>query len=227
MAARMAKNGDRRDQHPRPVGDRRRPAVGRVDAEQRLLDEVGHVELGDVDPPLLRQLDEDPDARRERITVHLPMRSVFQPRRTSSHEEEEVLERVREDEQDGPVLRELERHDADHAVVVQELAHPERALVGPVAQRGEVGDREVVDVERLVVGLVAVQRDGGELLEDALVDRVEDEAREESGHREVRDEQRQRQASADHEDDDGPFSDAHVSPPPPSAARGRGRGSRP
>ena len=135
-------------------------------------------------------------AAAERITVHVPMCLVFQPSRTASTKRKKYSKVFGKMNRMVAVLGHLEDDHADHAVVVEELAHAERALVGPVAQRGEVGDGEVVDVQRLVVGLVAVQRDRGELLEDALVDRVEDQAREQGRHREVRDEQRQDRGGA-------------------------------
>jgi len=110
-------------------------------------------------------------------------------------------------------LRDLEEDRPEHPVVEEEPAHVEGGLVGPVAQRGEVGDREVVDVERLVVGLVTVQRDGRELLEDALVDGVEDEAREQRRHGEVGDQQREPQPPGHDEDDDAPLDGPHASAP--------------
>ena len=155
----------------------------------------------------------------EMMTVHLPMCFQSQPQAHGLDEVEEVLERVGEDEQQGAHLRELERHDADEAVVVQEEAHLEGVRVGPVAHRRHVDDGQVVDVERLVVGLVALERDGGELLEDALVDRVQDHARDGAHEGVVRDRERQEEARADDEDDDRPLRCAHPQTPPPSGLR--------
>ena len=68
---------------------------------------------------------------------------------------EEVLERVREDEEQPPRPGALEQRDAHEAVVPQESAHPEGRAAHPVRDRRDVGDGEVVDVEGLVVGLIA------------------------------------------------------------------------
>ena len=87
------------------------------DAEDRLLHEVGEVQLRDVDPPLLRKLDEDPDEGGDADD-----RPHGEPKVAARDLEgldgvEEVLERVRKDEEhpSAPVL--LEQRDADEAVV--------------------------------------------------------------------------------------------------------------
>ena len=59
-------HGDDDDEDPRPGRDRVGPRASAVDTEDLRLDQVGRVELRDVDPPLLRQLDEDPDERGDR-----------------------------------------------------------------------------------------------------------------------------------------------------------------
>ena len=74
---------------------------------------VGRVELRDVDPPFLRQLDEDPDERGstdDQALGHPPRVPADADRLV---EVEEVLEGVREDQEDGTDLRDLEDHHAD------------------------------------------------------------------------------------------------------------------
>ncbi len=126
-AAEREQHQDDRDDHEHPWarGERVGPGVSVEHPEDARLDGVGRVELGDVDPPLLRQLDEDPDERRDpddeaaRHPARVP---------ADAHalvEVEEVLEGVREDEQQGPDLRQLERDDADEPVEVEEPAHVE------------------------------------------------------------------------------------------------------
>ena len=66
----------------------------------------------------------------------------------------------------------------------------ERKVVLPVAQRGDVGDGQVVDVQRLVIALVALQRDARELLEDRLVHAVQDQRRQDAWQRVARDRER-------------------------------------
>ena len=68
--------------------------------------------------------------------------------------DEEVLERVRKDQQHQAGVQQLEEHDADEPVVEEELGDPESRIARPVPHRREIGDREVVDVERLVPALV-------------------------------------------------------------------------
>ena len=75
----------------------------------------------------------------------------------------------------GPDLGHLEQHDADEAVVPQELRRPSGERIRPVPERRQVGDRQVVDVERLVVALVAVEVEVGVVLEDRLVGGVDHE----------------------------------------------------
>ena len=167
---------DGHDDDARAVGDRLGPARIGADAEDVLLEEVGHVELRDVDPPLLRQLDDDPDEcrRADDQPARHPARIPASADRLV--EVEEVLERVRKDQEHGPDLGELEEHDADEPIEVEEAADVERDEVGPVPQRGDVGDRKVVDVERLVVALVVGQIEVGEGREDRLVDAIDDQA---------------------------------------------------
>lgn len=74
---------------------------------------------------------------------------------------------------------------------VQEPCDLEGHGIAPGAHRREVGDRQVHDVERLVVGLVAGQRVVGERLEDRLMGGIDDQAGEEYGReREPGDQQR-------------------------------------
>jgi hypothetical protein len=104
-------------------------------------------------------------------------------------------------QQRAPV-QELEKNDACEAVVEEEPRDLEGVAVRPVPQRREVGDREVVDVERLVVALVAGEVQVREVLEDRLVDPVQHEADEDRRQREVGDEERQQQPPRDDEPQD-------------------------
>jgi hypothetical protein len=77
---------------------------------------------------------------------------------------------VLEDQQEEAIgARELEEQDAGHPVVQQESGDDDRVEVGPVAQCRDVGKGLVVDVQRLVIALVVVQRQVRESLEDGLV----------------------------------------------------------
>ena len=82
------------------------------------------------------------------------------------------------DHEQPALLRDLEREHADQAVVPEEPGDldGERRCVQFRIHR-QVGDGQVVDVERLVVVLVVVEVEVGELLEDRLVGGVDDEAR--------------------------------------------------
>ena len=104
--------------------------------------------------------------------------------------DEEVLERVGEDEQDPSLLEDLEEPHADEPVVPEEASDVDGARVRPVPVDGEERDREVEDVEGFVVVLVSVEVEVGELLEDRLVRSVEDECNEDRRQREPRNEQR-------------------------------------
>ena len=88
-----------------------------------------------------------------RIVSRMGLRAI----RKASMAIEEVLERVREDEEQPPRAGALEQRDADEAVVPQEAADDEGRAADPVRDRRDIGDGEVVDVERLVVGLVALE----------------------------------------------------------------------
>ena len=152
--------------------------------------EVGEIQLGDVDPPLLGQLDEHGDEDRHRHD-----RQHRQSRRVpaGAHRlvgDEEVLERVREHQQQPPPVQQLEQRDTDEPIDVQEPAHLKRRRLTPVAHRGEVRDRQIEDVERLVIRLVAGQRVVGEGLEDRLVGRIDDQTGEDRGQRETGDRER-------------------------------------
>ncbi len=75
----------------------------------------------------------------------------------------------------GPDLGLFEDDDADQAVVVEEPADVEGRLAYPVAMHAEVGHRQVVHVECLVVRLVPIERQAREGLEDGLVEPVDDQ----------------------------------------------------
>ena len=91
-----ADRGEDRQQHQRSVAERVGPTRRAVDAEHGLLHEVGEVVLGDVDPPLLGQLDEDPDERGD-PDDRPPAHAARVPARPDHLVgDEEVLERVRE-----------------------------------------------------------------------------------------------------------------------------------
>ena len=206
---------------------------------------VGEVELGDVDPPLLRQLDEDPDRRRgdDPEPQGVAGRVTAQPHHLVG--DEEVLEGVGEDQQQRAPLGQLERDDAHQPVEVEELRDPERGPAGPVPQRRQVGDRQVVDVHRLVVALVT----GWvvtERLEDRLVDPVDHQRRQHGREGEPRDQQRHEEARADHGEEHhglrrhgrspAPGHDVDMGPPPrrrltgvpgPTLAAVAGRGGHP
>ncbi len=181
-------------------GEQREHEQRAGDAEPRVVgDGVGEVELRDVDPVLLRQLDEDPQpGRREHPEARRDPRRVV-AQRDDRVDDEEELERVGEQQQHRPRLEQLEGQHADQPVVEEELADPDRGEVGPVAQRRDVGDREVVDVERLVgalVGPVGSEVDVRERAQQRVVDRVEDE-RGEDHERKARDQQRHEQPRED------------------------------
>jgi hypothetical protein len=189
-------------QDPWRIGDRVGPRRVLGYAEDARLDEVRRVELRDVDPPLLRQLDEDPDERRD-----ADQQVRASPARVPSCADrlvgvEEVLERVREDQQDRPDLRLLEQHDPSEPVVEEEPADVEPVAADPVPERRQVRQREVVHVERLVVLLVARQVEMGDGLEDRLVEPVDDERRQHDRERESEDTERHQDPSADHNPED-------------------------
>ena len=115
----------------------------------------------------------------------------------SPRSDEEVLERVREDQQQRAPAAQLERHHADEPVEVQEPRHPHGRPAGPVPHRRQVRDRQVVDVHGLVVALV-LGRVVAERLEDRLVDAVEHQRRQDGGQREARDQQRYEEPRAHH-----------------------------
>ena len=90
---------DRRDHDPGPRREGVQPGRPGRHAEDPLLHDVRGVQLGDVDPPLLRQLDDDPDEGRgsqQDPVAHAP-RVPEEAHRLV--EDEEVLERVGEDEE--------------------------------------------------------------------------------------------------------------------------------
>ena len=180
-------------------------ADGERNPDERVLaDRVGHVPLRDVDPVLLRQLDEDPEHDRGREPE--ASRHARGVEAESDHlvRDEEVLERVREDQQHRTRGEQFEEDDAEEPVVEEELRDPERRVTRPVPHRREVGDREVVDVERLVpalVGAVGGQVDLGELREQRVVDAVERE-RDDDHEREARDQQRHEEPRCDDRNDD-------------------------
>ena len=152
-----ADRGEDRQQHQRSVAERVAPTRCAVDAEHGLLHEVGEVVLGHVDPPFLGQLDEDPDEGGE--PDHRPPAHAARVPTRPHHlvGDEEVLERVRERHEQPALLRDLERQHADEAVVPEESGDLDGDAVRPVPIHRQVGDGEVVDVERLVVVLVRVE----------------------------------------------------------------------
>ena len=168
-----------------------------------LFDHVGHVKLGDVNPVLLRDLDEDPDGeggednRRRAEALRVPAQA------DALIEEEEALEGIGEEEEQGPHVQQLEKEHAHDPVVEEEPAHVDRVEVGPVAERGEVLDGKVVDVERLVVALVASEGKGGEGLKDRLVHAVDDQRGDARGQGVLGDRQRRQQARANDDDENG------------------------
>ena len=138
-------------------------APGRIGGhtEQIGFDPVGRVDLGDVDPVLLGQLDHDPDERRRADHQLLGHPHRVPAQAVGLVEDEEVLEGVGEDQQQRPQLGELEQRHAHQSPVEEEAADLERKVVLPVAQRGDVGDGQVVNIQRLVIALVALQRQPG------------------------------------------------------------------
>ena len=139
---------------------------------------------------LLGQLDEHGDEDRHRHDrQHRKSRRV-PPGAHRLVGDEEVLERVREHKQQPPPVEQLEQRDSDESIDVQEPAHLERRRLTPVAHRGEVRDRQIEDVERLVIRLVAGQRVVGEGLEDRLVGRIDHQAGEDRRQRETGDRER-------------------------------------
>jgi hypothetical protein len=97
-------------------------------------------------------------------------------------------------------VRQLERGDTDQSVEVQEPGHLHGGQARPVAHRRQVGDRQVVDVHRLVVALVAGWIET-ERLEDGLIDAVQNQRREDRGQGESRDQQRDEEPRPDHRKD--------------------------
>ena len=61
-------------------------------------------------------------------------------------------------------MQQLKEEDPHQPVVEEESTHQHGVEVGPVAQGREVLDRQVVDIERLVVALVTRQGERGEFL---------------------------------------------------------------
>jgi hypothetical protein len=155
-----------------------------------------------VDPVLLRQLHADPDHRGDHDPGPQTGPGGVAAQPVDLVGDEEVLEHVREDQQERTPLRLLERDDADEPVEVQEPGHPHGRLAGPVPQRREVGDGQVVDVHRLVVALIA-GRVVPERLEDRLVDTVEHQRTEDRRHREAGNEQRHEEPGTDDNQEDG------------------------
>ena len=162
--------------------------------------EVGEVELRHVDPPLLRQLDEDPDEGGDADPPAQPPPRGPPPGADGLVGDEEVLEGVREDQQQCARLGQLERDHADQPVEVQEPGDPVGRHARPVAQGRQVGHRQVVDVHGLVVALVARGVEA-ERLEDRLVGGIEHQARDDRRQRELRDQQRDQEPGADDDDE--------------------------
>ena len=133
-----------------------------------------------MDPILLRQLDEHPDEGGHADPPAQPPPDRPPPGPDGFVGDEEVLEGVREDQQQRPRVGELERDHADEPVEVEESADPERRHTRPVAQCREVGHRQVVDVHGLVVALVARGVEA-ERLEDRLVGCIEHKTRDDRG----------------------------------------------
>ena len=98
----------RRQAYPRPGLDDLAP--GRIcgHTEQVGFDPVCRVGLGDVDPVLLGQLDHDPDERRRADHELFGHPNRIPAQAVSLIEDEEVLEGVREDQQQRPQLGQLE-----------------------------------------------------------------------------------------------------------------------
>ena len=167
-------------------------------------DPIGRVGLGDVQPVLLRQFDQHPD-KRDSADQELPGRPLRVPAEAICLvEDKEVLEGVGEDQQQPTQVGELEQGHAHQSPVEEEAADPERKAVHPVAQRRDVGDGQVVDVERLVIALVALQRQAGELLKDRLVSAVEQQRGHDAGQRISRDGERQEKAGRSDDPEDQP-----------------------
>ena len=115
--------------------------------------------------------------------------------------DEEVLEGVGEDQQQGAVAGDLEGHHPDHPVEEEEPRDADRRAARPVLQRGQEGDGQVEQVHRLVVVLVARGVEA-EPLEDRLVDPVEHQAGEDRRQRPLRDEEGDQEAQPDDDDED-------------------------
>ena len=117
-------------------------------------DLVGDVELRDVQPVLLWQLHDHPDQRGRAQPPADQQVHGLPARADRLVGDEEVLEDVREDQQQPPGVGELEGQRPDQPVEVEEPADAERRHALPVAQGREVGHGQVEDVHRLVVALV-------------------------------------------------------------------------
>ena len=92
-------------------------------------------------------------------------------------------------------MQDLEDRHTAQPIQPQTFRPAHRVDVGPVPHRGRVGHGQVVDVQRLVISLVAVGdlrpiRRGEHRLEHALVDPIDDQGRQDRRQRVARDEQR-------------------------------------
>ena len=175
-------------------------------------DDLGEVELCDVNPVFLGKLHEDPNPRRDRNddAWREPVRHIAQP--DGLVEDEEELERVGKDQQHGASKRDLKDQHPDEAPIPKQLSDSKCWSDGPISESRHVGDAEVVNVERLVVLLVIpwLGIKGGE---DRLICSVDDQRQQDCRQRETEGPKRHQKADDNHYDKDYLN---HCLPPPES-----------
>jgi len=155
-----------------------------------------------MDPVFLRQFDEDPDER-HRIDDMAPGKPPGVPACADAFDEfEEIFERIGKDEEQQPKLHRLEKRHPDQPVIPEKPAGAECMQIGPVPHRRDIGDGQIVDIERFVVALIPIEIEIREVLENGLIGCVDDHRRDDGRKREARDRQRDEETQPDHDGKD-------------------------
>ena len=173
--------------------------------------------LRHMNPVLLRKFYENPDrcGRSDYELGRHPLRIPAKAHRFV--EDEEIFERIREDQQNRPPMGELIEKDAHEPVIEEKPADLEGGEIVPVSHRGQVRDREVIDVERLVVRLIGTAGvQGRPALKDGLIDRVDDERSDDRRKGKAGDKERNDQPETDYDQKNDQISGVieHRQPPP-------------